>query len=72
MAAGALDSWDRTGDVCCLSHQITCREKSIRQLQSPLPVLWHSQRSLRPKKKKRKTNKWNILQSCFTVNPPAQ
>lgn len=57
IAVGALDSWEsRTGDHC-LSHRITCRRKSIRQLQSPLPVLWRSQHFLRPKKKL-KTDEW--------------
>lgn len=72
MAAGALDSWEsRTGDVCCLSHRITCRRKSIRQLQSPLLVLWHSQHFLRPKKIK---NRWveTFPAAFIPVNPTAQ
>ena len=52
MTASASNSWDRRiCDVCSLGHQMSCREKSILQLQSPLPVLLRSQQSLRPWKK---------------------
>lgn len=54
MTASASNSWDRRiCDVCSLGHQMSCREKSILQLQSPLPALLRSQQSLRPWKIRR-------------------
>lgn len=51
--------------IRCLS--VSCREKSILQLQSPLPVLLRSQQSLRPLKKKRRLKLEETFSTCILV-----